>query len=75
MSRSRSMEVIGEGYPNDPIQQRMGNPEPTSKYRRLERPRTALANMRPSYGSGKLQDPEFERKSPDLGKQIALCKL
>jgi hypothetical protein len=63
------MEVISDGYPNEPFQQTMGSLEPTSKCRRIERPRTALANMRPSYGSGRPLDPEFERKSADQGSK------
>lgn len=80
MSRSRSMEAIVDGLPTE--DSGVGNNEspqqPTlftrrnlimnnSEQKRIERPRTALANMRPPGGSGKLQDPEFEKRCSGQG--------
>lgn len=64
---------------NEPLQQptlftRRNLGVPTSlnnnndQQKRIERPRTALANMRPPGGSGKLQDPEFEKRCSGQGK-------
>ena len=76
MSRSRSMEAISDGgtgedsFPeqNQPtLFTRRKLPGPHTEVKRPERPRTALANMRPPAGSGRRQDPEFEKRSSGQG--------
>jgi len=59
------MELIGESFSRDPVQQHSSPDEP-KRIRRLERPRTAHANMRPSTGKF-IDEPEFVRKSSGLG--------
>jgi hypothetical protein len=79
------MEAIMDGLPsedcsgnNEPIQQptlftRRNLVVPTSlnnsDQKRIERPRTALANMRPPGGAGRLQDPEFEKRCSGQGNR------